>query len=201
MGLSEEFSTVELVLNSKAGTRGVDAFALALIKAEKQMRRLVTHLVYQSPAFGITDKPTLRDALESSKAVYFDGLEHGFDALYPTSVKGLIGGEYQRLSEQLCKARTYRNKIFHGQLTADGLSTAQLVGLVSGIRRWCEKLSDACYNEFGYEGFSNSFRKSKLIGFHSKLQIRLDSVKDYKDFICKYMDRKNQQSKPANHSR
>lgn len=43
---TEEFSTVDLLLGSGAETRAVDAFALALIKAERQARKLVTHLVY-----------------------------------------------------------------------------------------------------------------------------------------------------------
>lgn len=189
MSLSEEFSTIELILNSPAETRGVDAFALALIKSEKQMRRLVTHLVYQFPAFGVADKSTLRGALESSNAVYFEGLERGFDALYPKTVRQMIGGEYQRLSQQLRKATTYRNKIFHGQLTADSLTRAQLTAFVSDIRRWCEKLSNSCRGEFDYEGFSNSFRKSKVVGLDARLQIKLSSIKDYRDFISKHMER------------
>ncbi|HKV23716.1 MAG TPA: hypothetical protein VJN93_03920 [Candidatus Acidoferrum sp.] len=189
MSLTEEFSTIQLILNSQAETRGVDAFALALIKSEKQMRRLVTHLVYQSSAFGVADKSALRQALGSNNRVYFQGLEDGFDALYPQSVGQLVGSEYHRLSKQLHIATTYRNKIFHGQLTADSLTRSQLRGFVDDIRRWCEILSNSCRAEIGYEGFSNSFRKSKLDGLDAKLQIKLSSVKDYSDFIRNYMQR------------
>ena len=194
MSLSEEFSTVDLILNSHTETRGVDAFALALIKAEKQMRRLVTHLVYQSLAFGAGHKLALREALESSKKVYFAGLERGFDALYPKSVRDLIGSEYPQLSEWLCEARGYRNKIFHGQLTADGLTRAQLIRLADHIRRWCEKLSDGCCDEFGYDGFSNSFHKSKVGNLNARLRIKLNSVSDYKGFITNYMELKGKQN-------
>jgi hypothetical protein len=47
-----EFATVDLIIRSNAETRGVDAFALALLKAERQIRRLFIHLVYQFPCFG-----------------------------------------------------------------------------------------------------------------------------------------------------
>jgi hypothetical protein len=197
LNLSKEFSTVQLILDSAAETCGVDAFALSLIKSEKQMRRLVTHLVYQSPAFGISDRAALRGALESSRHVYFDGLERGFDALYPRSVRDLIGNDYHQLSEQLCKARTYRNKIFHGQLTADSLTRQQLIDFASGIRRWCEKLSDGCHNEFSYDGFSNSLRKSKVASLDKRLQVQLSSVRDYRHFIKMYMERGRQPKKCA----
>jgi hypothetical protein len=107
MSFPAEFSTVDLVLNSGASTQAVDAFALALIKAEKQMRRLVTHLVYQSPAFTQNDIPTLRKCLERSKKVYFEGLERGFDALYHRRVRDLVGAEYERLHSRLDETRGY----------------------------------------------------------------------------------------------
>jgi hypothetical protein len=46
MGHAQEFATVDLLLESKHETRGIDAFALSLIKAERQMRRFVTYFVY-----------------------------------------------------------------------------------------------------------------------------------------------------------
>jgi hypothetical protein len=62
-----EFETVDIVIKSGAETSGVDAFALALIKAERQIRKLVTHLVYQFPCFGPSDVPSLRQALATSR--------------------------------------------------------------------------------------------------------------------------------------
>lgn len=49
MSYTSEFETVDLILNSSCITKGVDAFALSLIKAERQMRKLFTFLVYQNP--------------------------------------------------------------------------------------------------------------------------------------------------------
>ena len=190
MSFLEEFSTVDLILNSQAETRGVDAFALALIKAEKQMRRLVTHLVYQAPAFGPRDINALRQSLERNSGVYFEGLEGGFNALYQSSVDELVGLEYGRLRERLLEATRYRRKIFHGQLTPERLTRSDLRGVVSDIRLWCEKLAQRCCSELSYDGFSNSFRKSTILNLQGKLRVEFRSVEEYQGFIKQHMERK-----------
>src|SRR5262245_10963939 len=121
MSFAEEFATVDLIVNSQAETRGVDAFALALIKSEKQLRRLVTHLVYQFPAFATKDISLLRSALVKNRNVYAEGFITGFDALYTRTVKDLVGADHDPLYIRLTQATRYRNKIFHGQLTQDSL--------------------------------------------------------------------------------
>ena len=63
MNYADEFKTVDIILESAARTRRVDAFTLSLIKAERQIRKLVTHLVFQFPCFGISDVPRLRRTL------------------------------------------------------------------------------------------------------------------------------------------
>ena len=112
MSIAEEFATVSLILNSQAETRGVDAFALSLIKAERQVRKLVTHLVYQFPVFAPSDVAALRNALGASRRVYFEGFLSGFDALYPRSVQDLVGSEHARLKARVDEAIDHRNKIF-----------------------------------------------------------------------------------------
>ncbi len=83
---AQEFETVEIVINSTARTCGVDAFALSLIKAERQIRKLVTHLIYQFPCFGPGDILSLRQTLVNNRHVYFDGFVDGFNVLYPRSI-------------------------------------------------------------------------------------------------------------------
>jgi hypothetical protein len=188
---TEEFATVELLLNSKHETLGVDAFALSLIKAERQMRRLVTYLVYQSPCFGKGHAKQLRDILQQSRYIYFDGLERGFDALYPKSISHLVGADYDALRGKLRDARRHRNKIFHGLLTAEYLSRDQLLGYVVGIRRWCEILANAASTEIGYDGFGrNSFRKCARQDFHNRLKVQFSSADDYATFIRENMERR-----------
>ena len=70
MNIEDEFATIDILLVSEADTRGVDAFALALIKAERQMRKLFTYVVFQSPAFDTSDVGALRHCL-AARRVYF----------------------------------------------------------------------------------------------------------------------------------
>src|SRR5208282_5916603 len=189
MSYAKEFATVDLLLESKSETRGVDAFALSLIKAERQMRRLVTYLVYQFPCFTQGDAERLRDTLGKSRKVYFPGLERGFNALYPRSVSDLIGSGYDRLKRRLNDGGSQRNKIFHGQLTSEYLSRQELIGFVCDIRSWCNALASSALKEFQYDGFSrNSFQKSSIPNLDTRLKIQMKGLTDYEEFIRKHMD-------------
>jgi hypothetical protein len=46
MSTSYESETVDVIVKSNSGPREVDAFALAVIKADRQLRKLLTHLVF-----------------------------------------------------------------------------------------------------------------------------------------------------------
>jgi len=185
-----EFRTVDLILNSSADTCGVDAFALALIKVEKQLRRLFTHLVFQFPCFSSTDAPTLRATLNDKK-VYFHGLEKGFNALYPVSVEKLVGLSHGNLRARIRDATAYRNKIFHGQLTDQGLTRDDLVDLTHDLRLWCEVLANSAQAEFGYDGFArNSFQKSQIPDIASRLLEKFSNIDSYEAFIEQHMERK-----------
>jgi hypothetical protein len=189
MGHAQEFATVDLLLESKHETRGIDAFALSLIKAERQMRRFVTYLVYQFPCFSRGDVQRLRDILQRNNKVYFPGLERGFDALYPQSIRDLIGSDYDELRRRLCVAGKLRNKIFHGQLTSENLSRQDLLGYVRDIRSWCETLANAALAELQYEGFGrNSFRKCGIADFHKRLKIQFVDSSSYEKFIQCHME-------------
>ncbi|MBI4218917.1 MAG: hypothetical protein HY682_02155 [Chloroflexi bacterium] len=194
MSYPEEFATVDLIVASSAETRGVDAFALSLIKAERQIRRLVTHLIFQLPAFGPGDVAVLRETLADSRYVYFDGFVLGWDALYPRSVRELVGPDYDRLWARVVEAIDYRNKIFHGQLTKKNLSRQDLLAFVKDIRTWCAGLADNALAEVGYDGFGrNAFRKSALPEIWRRFKVAIDSVEDYKTFIREHMQRSNNQ--------
>jgi hypothetical protein len=51
-------------------------------------------------------------------------------------------------------ATNYRNKLFHGQLTGNSLTTEHLLALEDDIRCWCINLSEGAENRFGYDGFT-----------------------------------------------
>ena len=190
MSIAEEFATVSLILNSQAETRGVDAFALSLIKAERQVRKLVTHLVYQFPVFAPSDVAALRNALGASRRVYFEGFLSGFDALYPRSVQDLVGSEHARLKARVDEAIDHRNKIFHGQLTARSLTRQDLVDLTTDIKVWCTSLGTSAGAEIGYDGFGrNSFQKSAIPNLWKRCRVQFGSVADYQTFIRPHMER------------
>lgn len=187
---ADEFLTVRLILGSAAETRGVDAFALSVIKAERQMRKLFTHLVYQFPVFGPADFVPLRNTLAASRRVYFEGFVVGFNALYPRSVQALVGQDYARLKQRLDEAIDHRNKIFHGQLTSRALTRQDLESLVADIEAWCTTLATNALVELGYDGFGwNSLHKSATPDLATHFKVQFTSLADYADFIRARMER------------
>ena len=48
MSFADEFAAVDWLVQSGVETSGVDAFALALIKAERQIRRIFTYVIFQN---------------------------------------------------------------------------------------------------------------------------------------------------------
>jgi hypothetical protein len=189
VSFATEFSVVELVLDSEFETRGIDAFALSVIKAERQMRRLFTYLVYQSPTVTAVDIPALRAVLGASRRVYFEGFQSGINNLLQTSIRELIGAGFDELNARMSEAIEVRNKIFHGQLTDRWLSTSDLLEYVAKIRRWCELLATSALHEIGYDGFMrNSFQKSEIDISH-KLQRHIAGVAGYKEFLATYVER------------
>ena len=190
MSYSEEFRTVDLVINSSTETRGVDAFALSLIKTERQMRKLVTHIDYQFPCFSPSDVPNLRAALERNRRVYLDGFERGFNALYIRMIKDLVGTDYDTLHARVVDAISCRNKVFHGQLTSLNLTQKELLDFVSDIRTWCEVLAVNANSKFQHDGFvRNSFQKSKITELSTRFKVQLGNIAEYERFIHTYMER------------
>lgn len=191
MSYTDEFQTVDLIIRSSAETRGVDAFALSLIKAERQMRKLVTYLVFQFPCFTDDDISRLREALGKNCNVYFEGFERGFDAIYMRSIQELVGSEYTRLRDRIKDAIYCRNKIFHGQLTKHNLGRKELLDFVADIRSWCESVARSTEAEVGYDGFArNSFQKAKIGDLSTRFKEQINSIDEYQHFISTHMQRK-----------
>lgn len=185
MNVHEEFATIDTLLASDAETRGVDAFALALIKAERQMRKLFTYLVFQSGAFASADVAGLRNALAARK-VYFRHFMSAWDELYQRPLKEIVGADHDRLRGVLKEAIEHRNKIFHGQLTTKYLSREELIAYVVQIRCWCGTLAAGAQQEVGYDGFGrNSFRKAVDAGLASRLLTKMTSIQDYESLLAK----------------
>ncbi len=191
MSFEEEFATIDALLASDAETRGVDAFALALIKAERQMRKLFTYLVFQSGSFDSGHVEALRNAL-AARRVYFRDFLSAWDKLYPRPLKELMGPDHDRLRAVLDEAIEHRNKIFHGQLTTKYLSREELIAYVAQIRCWCRALAAGAQQEVGYDGFGrNSFRKSMDSGLTGRILAKMNRVQDYEAFLAEMEKRPN----------
>ncbi len=172
MGFQEQFKTVDLLLNSTCETRGVDAFSLAVIKAERQIRRIFTHLLYQSSTFSESDIPQLKEVLASNRGVDFKGSINGFNALYPRTIEEIFGEQYQLSFSAMRESVKYRNKLFHGQLTGKHLTRNELYDVILNIEQWCSTLAEKTREELGYDGFArNSYQKSSMPEKFSNLKI------------------------------
>ena len=180
---STEFRTIEILEQSDAATRGVDSFALAIIKVERQLRKLFTFLIFQYPSLRAVGVPTLRDLLYS-KRIYSSGMIQGINEIAPKSIKELIGVEHDVLFGRLGDATEIRNKIFHGQVTDQHLSRSQLFEYVHFLRQWCSLLAVSAEAEFGYDGFgSNSYRQSADQNFVVRLKRQINSLDDYAQLL------------------
>jgi len=175
-----EFVTVQTVLDSGAATRAVDAFALSLIKHERQLRRLLTYSVYQFPVFGGNDVGALRRTLAANREIFAEGFVRGLDALWPQPVDVLIGARHAELTKSLNRTVGARNKIFHGQVTEVGLNRKTLLGLVADLGEWCTLLAKAAEAAYGYDGFGrDSYRKGSDAKLHTRFAIQIKSLPDY----------------------
>jgi hypothetical protein len=195
MNVDDEFATVDLILASKAETRAVDAFALALIKAERQMRKLFTYLVFQSDAFDATHIGGLRNVLASHSRVYFVDFVSAWDKLYARPFREIVGPDYDHLHAVLTKATGYRNKIFHGQLTTEHLSREDLMTYVAEITKWCRIVAESTRTEIGYDGFTrNSFRKSESV-IKGRLIGKISTLDEYDQFLAQMEEERLQRHK------
>jgi hypothetical protein len=182
-GLGREFAAVDLLIRSQdVETRGVDAFALSVIKVERQVRRLFTFSIYQLPCFDKTSIPDLTRAL-AERQIFLHGLMAGFEMLHPVTMGSLVGPESPRLLAVLETARGYRNKIFHGQRTGEGLSREQLLDVVDDLRTWCRLLGSGAQAYMGYDGFSDSFRDAADPAFVSGYRRSITDLAGYEHLL------------------
>lgn len=182
----DTFVVIDTIRNDVSSkTRGVDAFSLAWIRAERQIRRLLTSLVFQSSSFDQADVPQLMEALAKSRPyIYFRHFKASFQELVAVQIANLVT-DYARLDGRMDEAWKYRQKIFHGQLTNDRLTTGDLLALEDDIRIWCKNLADGAQARFGYDGFSgkSSFEKRGRADIVALVDAKIKSVAEYQAFL------------------
>lgn len=101
---SDEFSTVDILLQSDAESRAVDAFVISWVKLEKQLRRLTSNLIFQHSIFesGVSEhEAMLRNAILKKRTANHDRLIGAIYRLSGHSVKDLVGNQYQPLKKDV----------------------------------------------------------------------------------------------------
>lgn len=167
-GIDAEFETVKLILDSQSETRAVDAFCLAWIKLERQLRKLVANILYQATAFVEHDeaaKEALRSALLARANIKYDHFVGGIWKLTGYSVKQMLGDRYKPLKRAVDEAYEVRNKVFHGQQTGQSLDREALIAIQRDLQEWCTILATETSARFGYDGFArDSLQKTRKNG-------------------------------------
>lgn len=179
----DEFRTIDLLAASDCKSLGVDAFCLSWIKYERQLRKLVAYLVFQSSALSNANTKELRQALYENTGIAHTNTRDAIRRLTGESASALVGDRYRHLNRSIQKSFEARQKIFHGQQTDKSLSRPNLISMSADLREWCERLSDAADHAFGYDGFSGT--TSLFKGDRPALTTRVDREigNDWKAFV------------------
>jgi hypothetical protein len=160
--LHKEFETVQAVIRSDGSSRRVDALLLTWVKYEKQLRRLFCFLVFQHAS---VDKENLEDMVEAisgNNRLYPETFQKGINQLNNGNVADLVGDRYSKLSAELTRIRAYRNKLMHGQITGQRISSRTLERDVHILVDWIAALAAGASQSFGYDGISrNTYRAAK----------------------------------------
>lgn len=182
----DEFKTVEILLNSPFPTGRTDAFVIAWVKSERQVRRIFSYLIYQFPVFEKKDVQPITQVITARNNLYFNNFIEGFNSLYSKTYRDIVGASYDGLKADLVRINKFRNKIFHGQPTGQSLDASQLCSETEKIQRWCFEIANKMQSEIGYDGFTrNSFRKSRKENMALSYKVQIASFDELKAFVKK----------------
>ncbi len=160
--LTQEFATVDTILDLRAVTSRVDAFALTWIKVEKQLRRLFAYLIFLHPGVTRENREEYIGAMVENKNLSFESLITCFNELSSVPLATIVGARYGEFMGHMQRIRAYRNKILHGQLTGKNLTAENLEADIKILRAWVKAVADGCQARIGYDGVGrNTFMQAK----------------------------------------
>ena len=150
--LKTEFATVEAIWGTDGETRRVDALVLSWVKYEKQLRRLFSFFVFQHPKITASTLNAVISAFSDNCNLYPETFISGIKALGVTPLPKLLGGSHAQLWAEITRIKKYRNKLMHGQLTGQGITSAKLEQDIIHIINWIFAVAQAADEAFGYDG-------------------------------------------------
>ncbi|WOB06898.1 hypothetical protein [Piscinibacter gummiphilus] len=160
--LAQEFATVVAVWSSGGTTRRVDALLLSWVKYEKQLRRLFCFLVYQHPKISEQQVEGLVAVLVENRNLKPETFVKAIDALKVDSVATIVGEHYTRLQKEVRRIKQYRNKLMHGQISGQRITSRQIEQDVKILIEWVAALAAGSQARFGYDGIGrNTYRAAK----------------------------------------
>ena len=180
---------VELIVRDGGATAGVDALTLTVIKTERQMRRLMTHAVFQSSAFQRKDVSALRELLVAQRGIYFEHLRKRFELISGLEVADLLEDKTGAYDADIDKVRQTRNKLFHGQLTNEMLGTTELLERTQRLSNWSRLLGEACQQRFGHGGFDSSYVKCANVALNKRASELVPDLAAYGEMLARLQRR------------
>jgi hypothetical protein len=184
--LKEEFATVDALLRSSAKTRSVDALVLSWVKHEKQLRRLFCFLVFQHPKISEHTIHKVVTAIAENSQLYRRTFIAGIKKLGVTPVEELLSPRYMDLAREMSRIEKHRNKLIHGQITGQGLTSQQLERDVRWIVEWVGALAVAADDTFGYDGLRrNTYRRAKKVAKIAVANYPFGTPMEFEDWLSK----------------
>jgi len=184
--LRAEFHTVEAVWASSATTRRVDALLLTWVKYEKQLRRLFAFLVFQHPKINEKQLEAVLRAMVENRRLNPTTFTLAISQLGVRSISDLLGDNHQRLAPEIERIRCYRNKLMHGQVSGQKLSSHRLECDVILLVEWVNLLAEASATEFGYDGLGrNTYKAAKAAARINVSEFPFDSVAAFRAWLTR----------------
>jgi hypothetical protein len=151
-GVRRELESIRLLLGSKSETRGVDAYCLAIIKVERQARRLAT--VFVRACIDPIDNVKRHQIDESlSNRLYFKHLVALFNSLSTTNMQALAGRTSWSADRAMLEdAHDHRNRLFHGCRTGAKLNQGQLYEKVEALCGFVQRVGTSAHALVGFDG-------------------------------------------------
>lgn len=181
--LDAELQTVDLLIRSRATTRLTDAFTLLYVKSEKQLRKLLVFIAYQSPDLQRLSGKEINATVASFKHLQGKHYINGINQIYHKSFGDVFGADFARINPEIERIRrTVRNKILHGQPTGLHLQEPELKHEIEMMREWITRVFTGFHSDMGFGGFErNTFRKAKAVS--CRLNRTFASAAEFSGFL------------------